>query len=91
MNEEKWEYYGRDGASGYSALYRVLATPRTEPFTSFAEMEQYMPDGTWKFAGDQLGLKNDWASGWFDFESNRLSESEAMQLMSRLSTNNESK
>lgn len=81
VNSGTWEYYGRDGADGkVTELYRVPAGKAT-PLEKLAAKQRLRKGLFWMDAGDDPALGNDWATGWFDFEDNRLTEAEAAALV----------
>lgn len=76
-----WEYYGRHGAGGkVTELYRMPAGPM--PAMSKLAAKQRLRKGIfWLDAADDAGLSDDWLSGWFDFDTDRLSETRAAALI----------
>lgn len=80
MSKAAWEYYGRDGPNGIHELYRCPASSRT-PSQRFATMQRLRKGLFWLDASDDPALNNEWASGWFSFEENRLTEEQAAALV----------
>jgi len=80
MRDDNWEYYGRDGVEGYSELWR---TPKgiADPNARFAAMQRFHKDGIWRDASNDPALCNDWLTGWFDFDDNRITPNEAETLI----------
>lgn len=82
----EWEYYGRDGADGrVTELYRMPAG-NASPSAKLAGKQRLRKGMFWMDAGDDPALGNDWASGWFDFDDNRLSSALAADLMADWAT-----
>jgi hypothetical protein len=81
MNTTGWEYYGRRGIDGeVCELYRMPVAP--EPASQRLATKQRLRKGLfWLEAGDDNALANDWASGWFDFDSDRLTEIQVLRLI----------
>lgn len=76
-----WNYYGRDGSGGeITELYRMPAD-KASPMDKLAAKQRLRKGLFWMDAGDDPALGNDWISGWFDFEDNRLTEAQAAALI----------
>lgn len=76
----KWEYYGREGADGkYTELYRMPS--HLNGIEKFAAKQRLRKDLSWTEVPGDNGLSNDWATGWFDFEDNRLTEEQVKKIV----------
>lgn len=82
MNTEPdWEYYGHEDVNGeVTELYRMPAGPMPE-IQKLATKERLHPGLVWIDAGDDPVLRNEFLTGWFDFQSNRLTEERVASLM----------
>ena len=78
MTQTHWEYYGRDGALGIYELFRCPSDKKGAE--KFQYMQRLKQGGIWADASTETALRNEWLSGWFDFDDNRLEESEARRL-----------
>lgn len=81
MNTTVWEYYGRRGVDGtVCELYRMPAG-LTQPSQRLATKQRLRKGLFWLDAGDDGALSNEWASGWFDFGTDRLTDIQVAALI----------
>lgn len=81
MNTVAWEYFGRRNADNeVTEIYRMPAGSM-HPADRLAAKQRLRQGMFWLDAGDDVGLNNDWLSGWFDFQEDRLTDAEAGELI----------
>ena len=87
MNDEDWEYFGRDGPRGVYEIFRAL--PHIDPPEArFATMQRLKRTLLWESAAQETALRNEWLRGDFDFDDNRLTLAETKTLVDNWSKSN---
>ncbi len=80
-DDQVWEYFGREGVEGKVVeLYRV-PIDEADRFQRFGKKQRLRKGCIWQDAGDDPGLLNDYVTGWFSIEDNKLSVDEVVVLI----------
>lgn len=81
-----WEYFGRRNAQNEIVeLYRMPAGI-ADPVERFAGQQRLRMGLFWLADPQDGALSNEWASGWFDFDDDRLSEQDAARIVADWAT-----
>lgn len=81
MTSTLWEYFGRRGPTNeVFELYRMPVGVKS-PTERLASKQRLRKGLFWLDAGDDPALGNEWLSGWFNFEEDKLTEAQANALI----------
>ena len=81
-----WAYYGRRNARNEVVeLYRMPAGV-ADPMARFAAKQRLRKGMFWLDDPEDTALSNDWMTGWFDFDDDRLTEQAAAQIIADWTT-----
>lgn len=76
-----WRFFVRTGNSGPYELYRLpTGVMSLDAGDRFKHMERLTRDGAWLSDNNDNALASEWASGWFLFEEDEISEGDAVNL-----------
>ncbi|MEI7441571.1 MAG: hypothetical protein WCK43_08095 [bacterium] len=80
INQIDWEYFGRHGGS--EDIFEIFRAPAgiADPVSRFKSMQRLHQDLVWRDASSDPALGNEWASGWFDFEDEKITEDDVARL-----------
>jgi hypothetical protein len=77
----KWEYFGRrNGRNEVIEIYR-MPTDVDDPMDRFAAKQRLRKGLFWLEDPEDTALSNEWATGWFDFDEDRLTEDQVASFI----------